>query len=132
MTISSTNLVDDNFKVINKITGVRNEDEKLIELDNLKGSTNESEISIANVYYEVEGTGTVKLQFDNEEELSMTGIDNYGLKPTETKIKGTGDIKILTDANVDKFSLMLECHKETGFSNGRYGNNTNNSRYIWC
>ena len=31
---------------------------------------------------------------------------------------GTGDIKILTDANVDKFSLMLECHKETGFSNG--------------
>ena len=23
------------------------------------------------------------------------------------------DIKILTDANVDKFSLMLECHKET-------------------
>ena len=56
--------------------------------------------------------------FENEEELSMTGIDNYGLKPTETKIKGTGDIKILTDANVDKFSLMLECHKETGFSNG--------------
>ena len=58
------------------------------------------------------------MQFDNEEELSMIGIDNYGLKPTETKIKGTGDIKILTDANVDKFSLMLECHKETGFSNG--------------
>jgi hypothetical protein len=27
---------------------------------------------------------------------------------------------------------MLECHKETGFSNGWYGNNTNNSRYIWC
>ena len=49
----------------------------------------------------------------------MTGIDNYGLKPTETKIKGTGDIKILqADSNVDKFSLMLECHKETGFSNG--------------
>ena len=28
-------LVDDNFKVINKITGARNEDEKLIELDDL-------------------------------------------------------------------------------------------------
>jgi hypothetical protein len=27
---------------------------------------------------------------------------------------------------------MLECHKETGFSNGWYSNNTNNSRYIWC
>ena len=118
MTIVSEKLVDDSFKVINKITGARNEDEKLIELDTLKNSTNESEISIANVYYEVEGTGTVKLQFDSEEEFSMIGIDNYGLKPTETKIKGTGDIKITTDANVDKFSLMLECHKEKGFSNG--------------
>ena len=118
MTIVNTNLVDDSFKVINKITGARNENEKLIEIDTLKGSTNESEISIANVYYEVEGTGTVKLQFDSEEEFSMIGIDNYGLKPTETKIKGTGDIKITTDANVDKFSLMLECHKEKGFSNG--------------
>jgi len=134
MTISSPNLVDDSFKVINKITGARNENEKLIELDNLKGSTNESEISIANVYYEIEGTGTVTLQFDEptSDDFNMVGIDNYGLKPTETKIKGAGDIKIITDANVDKFSLMLECHKETGFSNGWYSNNTNNSRYIWC
>jgi hypothetical protein len=116
MTISSTNLVDDGFKVINKITGARNENEKLIELDNLKGSTNESEISIANAYYEIEGTGTVTLQFDNDKQFIMTGIDNYGLKPTETKIKGTGDITITTDTNVDKFSLMLECHKETGFN----------------
>jgi hypothetical protein len=27
---------------------------------------------------------------------------------------------------------MLECHKETGFSNGWYSNNTNNSWYLWC
>ena len=116
MTISSTNLVDDSFKVINKITGARNENEKLIELDSLKGATNESEISIANAYYEIEGTGTVTLQFDNEKQFTMTGIDNYGLKPSEEKIKGTGDITITTDTNVDKFSLMLECHKETGFN----------------
>ena len=32
MTVVSEKLVDDNFKVINKITGARNEDEKLIEL----------------------------------------------------------------------------------------------------
>jgi hypothetical protein len=118
MTINSTQLIDDGFKVINKVTGARNEDEKLIELDNLKGSTNESEISIANLYYEVEGTGIVKLKFDSDDEYSMVGIDNYGLKPTEQKIKGTGDIKIQTDGNVDKFSLMIECHKEIGFSNG--------------
>ena len=121
MTISSTQLVDDSFKVINKISGARNENEILINLEKLKGATNESEISIANVYYEVEGTGKVQLLFNNtieDQEFTMTGIDNYGLKPTETKIKGTGDIKIITDANVNKFSLMLECHKETGFSNG--------------
>lgn len=118
MTIVSEKLVDDNFKVINKITGTKNENEKLIEIDSLKNSTNESKISIANAYYEVEGTGTVTLQFDNEKELTMKGIDNYGLKPSETKIKGTGDITITTDTNVDKFSLMLECHKETGFNNG--------------
>ena len=118
MTINSTQLVDDGFKVINKVTGARNENEKLVELDTLKGSTNESELSIANAYYEVEGTGTVTLQFDNDKQFIMRGIDNYGLKPTETKKKGTGDITITTDTNVDKFSLMLECHKETGFSNG--------------
>ena len=116
MTISSTQLVDDSFKVINKITGARNESETLIKLDDLSGSTNESEISIANAYYEVEGTGTVKLAFSDDKEINMIGIDNYGLKPTEDKIKGTGDIKITTDGNVDKFSLMLECHKEKGFS----------------
>ena len=117
MTIVSTQLVDDGFKVINKVTGARNENEKLIELDNLKGSTNESEISIANAYYEVEGTGTVTLQFDDKS-LTMTGIDNYGLKPVEEKIKGTGDIQVTTDGSVDKFGLLLECHKEKGFSNG--------------
>ena len=117
MTINSTQLVDDGFKVINKVTGARNENEKLIELDNLKGSTNESEISIANAYYEVEGTGTVTLQFDDKS-LTMTGIDNYGLKPVEEKIKGTGDIQVTTDGSVDKFCLLLECHKEKGFSNG--------------
>ena len=117
MTINSTQLVDDGFKVINKVTGARNENEKLVELDTLKGSTNESELSIANAYYEVEGTGTVTLQFDDKS-ITMTGIDNYGLKPVEEKIKGIGDIQVTTDGNVDKFSLLLECHKEKGFSNG--------------
>ena len=61
MTISNTNLVDDGFKVINKITGAKNENEKLIEVDSLKNSTNESEISIANAYYEVEGLSLIHI-----------------------------------------------------------------------
>ena len=121
MTIVSEQLVDDNFKVIHKVTGTRKEKEKLIELDDLKNSTNESKISIANTYYEIEGTGTVTLKFLGgiigfRKDLEMTGIDNYGLKPTEEKIIGDGDLQIITDKNVDKFSLMVECHKEEGFS----------------
>ena len=123
MTIVSEQLIDDSFKVINKVTGGRKEDETLIKLDDLKGATNESEISIANTYYEVEGTGTVTLQFKgtllsftDDTKLEMTGIDNYGLKPSEDNIKGAGDLKIETDKNVEKFSLMVECHKEKGFS----------------
>ena len=120
MTIVSEQLVDDSFKVINKVTGARNENETLVELDKLKGATNESEISIANAYYEVEGTGTVTLKFLGgiygfRKDLEMTGIDNYGLKPTEEKIIGDGDLQIITDKKVDKFSLMVECHKEEGF-----------------
>ena len=42
MTINNTQLVDDNFKVINKVTGASNEYETLIKLDSLKVATNES------------------------------------------------------------------------------------------
>ena len=120
MTIVSERLVDDSFKVIQKVTGARKEDEKLIKLDDLLGATNESKISIANTYYEVEGTGTVTLKFLGgiygfRKDLEMTGIDNYGLKPTEEKIIVDGDLQIITDKKVDKFSLMVECHKEEGF-----------------
>ena len=120
MTIVSERLVDDSFKVIQKVTGARKEDETLIKLDDLLGATNESKISIANAYWEVEGTGTVTLGHKGkwtfgDTELEMTNIDNYGLKPTEEKIIGKGDIEIKTDKNVDKFSLMVECHKEEGF-----------------
>ena len=44
MTIVSERLVDDSFKVIQKVTGARKEDETLIKLDDLLGSTNEAKI----------------------------------------------------------------------------------------
>ena len=53
MALVNTGLVDDNFKVIKVITGKKNEDELIVEVEKLKGSTNESKISVANVYYEV-------------------------------------------------------------------------------
>tara|TARA_B100001057_G_scaffold199613_1_gene200280 strand:- start:527 stop:919 length:393 start_codon:yes stop_codon:yes gene_type:complete len=128
MALTNTGLVDDNFKVIKVITGKKNEDETIIEVESLSGATNESKISVANVYHEVvnekvnnvEQTGQVTLQFDGGDPfLTLTGRDNYGLKPTENKIKpesGAGNIKVKTGTNLKNFSLIIECHKESGFT----------------
>ena len=64
---------DDNFKVITNIKGIQSDGGTVVDVAKLNNATSQPKISIANVYYEVEGTGTVKLQFDNEKELSMTG-----------------------------------------------------------
>ena len=86
MALTNTGLVDDNFKVIKVITGKKNEDELIVEVEKLKGSTNESKISVANVYYEVvnekvnnvEQDGKVTLQFgDSDPFLTLQGKDNY-------------------------------------------------------
>ena len=53
MAVVVTDLVDDNFKVIKVVTGKKNADETVIEVDSLKGATNESLLSVANVYYEI-------------------------------------------------------------------------------
>jgi hypothetical protein len=123
MTISTTKLVDDSFKVIVKADGVGGETEQLIinalELNN---ASSEPKISIANVYYEIEGTGNIAFNFRDEEDvLIITGRGNYGLKPGEPKkraILTTADIIYLTsDTNITSYNIVIECHKEKGFTN---------------
>ena len=128
MAVVVTDLVDDNFKVIKVVTGKKNADETVIEVDSLKGATNESLLSVANVYYEivnekidgVEQDGKVTLEFDGEDPfLTLRGKDNYGLKPREIKIKpesGAGNIKVKSGTDLKNFSVILECHKESGFT----------------
>lgn len=122
MTISTTKLVDDSFKVITKANGVGSESEQiLVNALSLNTATSEPKVSIANVYYEIEGTGNITLLF-NEDELALTisGRGNYGLKPGEPKKKaitsGNGDVLLTSDANVTSYNLVIECHKETGFT----------------
>jgi hypothetical protein len=124
MTISTTTLVDDSFKTIIKASGVGNETEQLLlDASELLNATSEPKVSIANVYYEVEGTGNINFIFNDEEEvvLTLTGRGNYGLKPKEPKKKAistVADILYLTsDANVTSYNLVIECHKEKGFTN---------------
>tara|TARA_Y100001949_G_scaffold43173_1_gene35483 strand:+ start:426 stop:815 length:390 start_codon:yes stop_codon:yes gene_type:complete len=108
--------VDDNFKVITNIKGIQSDGGTIVDVSKLKNATSQPKISIANVNYEVFGTGNVKLTL-GEKELVISGRGNYGLKPTETKLvdKEEQSVQLLADATVPKFNISLECHKETGF-----------------
>ena len=123
MTISTTTLIDDNFKTIIKASGVGNETEQLlVDASELLNATSEPKVSIANVYYEIEGTGKINFNFDSEESILVINSNgNYGLKPGEPKKKSSstrsGDILLTSDSNVTSYNLVIECHKETGFTN---------------
>jgi hypothetical protein len=123
MTISTTTLVDDSFKVIVRANGVGSETKQiLVNALELNNATSEPKISIANVYYEIEGGGNITLLFDeNEEALVISKNGNYGLKPGEPKIKatlsGNGNVLLTSDGDVTGYNLVIECHKETGFTN---------------
>tara|TARA_B100000214_G_scaffold277363_1_gene207206 strand:+ start:249 stop:638 length:390 start_codon:yes stop_codon:yes gene_type:complete len=108
--------VDDNFKVITNVKGIQSDGGTIVDVSKLKNATSQPKISIANVNYEIFGTGNVKLTL-GEKELVISGRGNYGLKPTETKLvdKEEQSVQLLADATVPKFNISLECHKETGF-----------------
>ena len=122
MTITTTKLVDDNFKLIVNANGVGGETEqKLVDVVNSNNASSQPKVSIANIVYEILGTGDVTVFFkgNTSKQLVINGRGNYGLKPNETKIKDTvGDILLTSDSNVTKYSVVIESHKETGYTNG--------------
>jgi hypothetical protein len=109
MTISTTKLVDDNFKIIVNASGVGSETgQTLVDVVNSNNASSEPKVSIANVQYEIIGTGNV-----------INGRGNYGLKPNEEKIKDViGNILLTSDSNVTKYNVVIESHKESGYTNG--------------
>jgi len=136
MTISTTKLVDDSFKIIVNSNGVgEEEDQTLIDVVNSNNATSQPKVSIANLIYEIIGTGDITIFFKNDttKKVVINGRGNYGLKPTEEKIKDPiGDILLTSDSNVTKYNIVIEAHKESGYTNGWYSNNTNNRWHIWC
>ena len=123
MAITSTKLVDDNFKVIVNANGVGSEeDQKIVDVEASNNASSEPKVSIANLQYEILGTGNVTLFFekrasiDTTKQLIISGRGNYGLKPSENKIIDTiGDIFLTSDTNVTKYNIVLEAHKESGY-----------------
>ena len=108
--------VDDTIKVITNVKGIKEEDNTIVKVSDLKNATSQPKISIANVNYEIFGTGNVKLTL-GKQELNISGRGNYGLKPTETKLVDEAEqsVQLLADSTVPRFNISLECHKESGF-----------------
>ena len=125
MTITSTKIVDDNFKIIVNAKGVGSEDDqKIVDVEASNNASSEPKVSIANLVYEVIGTGNVTLFFekrasiDTTKQLIISGRGNYGLKPDEIKITDTiGNVSLTSDSNVTKYNIVLETHKESGYTN---------------
>jgi hypothetical protein len=120
MTISTTKLVDDSFKIIINSNGVGNEtDQTLVDVINSNNASSEPKVSIANIQYEVVGTGDITIFFKNDttKKVVINGRGNYGLKPSEEKIKDPiGDILLTSDSNVTKYNVVIEAHKESGYN----------------
>ena len=125
MSITSTKLVDDSFKIMVNANGVGSEeDQKIVDVEASNNASSEPKVSIANLQYEILGTGNVTLFFekrssiDTTKQLIISGRGNYGLKPDEGKITDTiGNILLTSDSNVTKYNIVLETHKESGYTN---------------
>jgi hypothetical protein len=120
MTISTTKLVDNDFHIIVNSNGIGSEEEQtLVDVVNSNNASSEPKVSIANIVYEIQGTGNVTVFFknDTEKQVVLSGRGNYGLKPTEGKLKDTiGDVLLSSDSNVTKYNVVIETHKETGYN----------------
>tara|TARA_Y100000004_G_scaffold113164_1_gene127055 strand:+ start:1302 stop:1664 length:363 start_codon:yes stop_codon:yes gene_type:complete len=120
MTIATTQVVDDTFKTITSAKGVGSESEQLfVDTSELLNATSEPKVSIANIEYEIIGTGNITLFYKNDttKQVIISGRGNYGLKPGELKIKDTiGDVLLTSDSNVTSYNIILETHKEAGFN----------------
>ena len=119
MTITTTKLVDDNFKIITNANGVGGEfQQKLVDVVNSNNASSEPKVSIANMQYEIIGTGNLTVYFKNDttKKIELSGRGNWGLKPDEKKIEDPiGDISLNSDDTVTKYNLVIETHKEAGY-----------------
>ena len=82
MTLLVEQKLDDSLKTIVGVKGFKNEvSQKVVDTPKLLNATSESIISVANLYYDIIGTGEVKVYIDEENVISLNGVGNYGLKP---------------------------------------------------
>ena len=110
MTITNTTVVDTNSKTIIKSIGIKDEvDQIMVDAEKLTDGNNESKVSLIECYYQIKGTGTLKISADSEtNDLSLTGRGKYGLRPDQLKFGNDAKIKLTTDSNVESYLLITE------------------------
>jgi len=65
--ITVSKLVDDNNKIIVNSNGIGGEfQQKLVDVVNSNNATSEPKVAIANMQYEIEGTGNITVFFKND------------------------------------------------------------------
>ena len=110
MTLAVATKVDDTTKAIITASGVSGDGGTLFESD--------TSVSLANVYYEIRGTGIATLTL-GDQTLSLTGFGNWGLKEGEArkvidqKLDTATTLSVSVDSEVSKFNLAVELQKET-------------------
>ena len=109
--MENTEVVDTTSKYIVKSTGIGSEtDEVLVNAETeLTGGTNKSTVSLIECFYLIEGTGTLKIGTESEDDdLELTGKGKYGLRPGQLKFGNDKIFKLTTDSNITSYLLVTE------------------------
>ena len=108
--MKNTEVVNTTSKYIVKTTGIGSEtDEVLVDAFKLTDGNNESKASLIECFYLIEGTGTVSISSESEDDdLELTGKGKYGLRPNQLKFGNDKIFKLTTDSNVRSYLLVTE------------------------
>ena len=114
MTIKNTSVVDTTSKYIVQSQGIGNEeDQVVVDGEKLTNGNNQSKVSLIECYYQIKGTGTLKLSAESEtDDLSLTGNGKYGLRPDQLQFGNDKEIKLTTDSNVTSYLLITEFRRK--------------------
>ena len=110
MTIANTTVVNTTSKHIVRSKGVGSEtDQVMVDAEQLINGTNKSLVSLIECYYHIKGTGTLTISSTSEEnDLTLTGLGKYGLRPDQLKFGDDKQILLSTDSNVTSYLLITE------------------------
>ena len=110
MAIINTKVVDTTNNYIVQSKGIGSEEDQImVDAENLSSGNNESKVSLIECYYQIKGTGTLKISAESEENyLTFTGRGKYGLRPDQLKFGDDKQILLTTDSNVTSYLLITE------------------------